>query len=120
VTVPSQEWYIYVNRAINFASISTIFLLYFIHWLLLVTEHWLLLLAIHWLVLVDVHLLLLVVVYWLFLVAVHMLLCLPFEPDKKILFKKQLFDLEVKCQGPMKVIMVCNTPPYGHAPIYQI
>ena len=29
-----------------------------------------------------------------------------------ILFKKQLFDLEVKGQGP--------TPPYGHAPTYQI
>jgi hypothetical protein len=23
-------------------------------------------------------------------------------------------------QGPTKVIMVCNTPPYGHAPTYQI
>ena len=40
--------------------------------------------------------------------------------DKKILFKKQLFDLEVKGQGPTKVIMVCDTPPYGHAPTYQI
>ena len=29
-----------------------------------------------------------------------------------ILFKKQLFDLEVKGQGPK--------PPYGHAPTYQI
>jgi hypothetical protein len=37
-----------------------------------------------------------------------------------ILFKKQLFDLEVKGHGPTKVIMVCNTPPYGHAPTYQI
>ena len=37
-----------------------------------------------------------------------------------ILFKKQLFDLEVKGQGPMKVIMVRDTLPYGHAPIYQI
>jgi hypothetical protein len=37
-----------------------------------------------------------------------------------ILFKKQLFDLEVKGQGPMEVIMVRDTPPYGHAPIYQI
>jgi hypothetical protein len=37
-----------------------------------------------------------------------------------ILFKKQLFDLEVKGQGPMKVIMVRDTPPYGHAPTYQI
>jgi hypothetical protein len=36
----------------------------------------------------------------------------------KILFKKQLFDLEVK--GPAKVIMVHDTPPYGHAPTYQI
>ena len=39
---------------------------------------------------------------------------------KKILFKKQLFDLEVKGQGPTKVIMVCDTLPYGHAPTYQI
>ena len=37
-----------------------------------------------------------------------------------ILFKKQLFDLEVKGQGPMKVITVRDTPPYGHAPTYQI
>ena len=43
-----------------------------------------------------------------------------YGPDKKILFKKQLFDLEVKGQGPTKVIMVCYTPPYGHAPTYQI
>jgi hypothetical protein len=35
-------------------------------------------------------------------------------PDKKILFKKQLFDLEVKGQGSTKVIMVRDTPPYGH------
>jgi hypothetical protein len=37
-----------------------------------------------------------------------------------ILFKKQLFDLEVKGQGPTKVITVRNTPPYGHAPTYHI
>ena len=37
-----------------------------------------------------------------------------------ILFKKQLFDLKVKGQGPTKVIMVHDTPPYGHAPTYQI
>ena len=43
-----------------------------------------------------------------------------YGPNKKILFKKQLFDLEVKGQGSTKVIMVCNTPPYGHAPTYQI
>ena len=43
-----------------------------------------------------------------------------YGPDKNILFKKQLFDLEVKDQGPMKVITVCDTPPYGHAPTYQI
>jgi hypothetical protein len=43
-----------------------------------------------------------------------------YGPDKKILFKKQLFDLEVKGQGPMKVIMVRDTPSYGHAPTYQI
>jgi hypothetical protein len=29
-----------------------------------------------------------------------------YNPDKKILFKKQLFDLKVKSQGPMKVITV--------------
>ena len=40
--------------------------------------------------------------------------------DKKILFKKQLFDLEVKDQGPMKVVMVRDTPSYDHAPTYQI
>jgi hypothetical protein len=43
-----------------------------------------------------------------------------YGPDKKILFKKQLFDLEVKGQGPTKVIMVRYTPPYGHAPTYEI
>ena len=43
-----------------------------------------------------------------------------YDPDKKILFKKQLFDLEVKDQGPIKVIMVRDTAPYGHAPTYQI
>jgi hypothetical protein len=29
-------------------------------------------------------------------------------------------DLEVKGQGPKKVVMVCDTPPYGHALTYQI
>ena len=43
-----------------------------------------------------------------------------YGPGKKILFKKQLFDCEVKGQGPMKVITVRDTPPYGHAPTYQI
>jgi hypothetical protein len=43
-----------------------------------------------------------------------------YGPDKKILFKKQLFDLEVKDQGPTKVITVRDTPPYCHAPAYQI
>jgi hypothetical protein len=42
-----------------------------------------------------------------------------YGPDKKILFKKQLFDLEVKGQSPTKVIMVRNTPPYGHAPTHS-
>jgi hypothetical protein len=37
-----------------------------------------------------------------------------------ILFKKLLFDLEVNSQGSTKVIMVCDTLPYGHAPTYQI
>ena len=43
-----------------------------------------------------------------------------YGPDKKILFKKQLFYLEVKCQGSTKVITICDTPPYGHVPTYQI
>ena len=43
-----------------------------------------------------------------------------YGPDKNILFKKQLFDLEVKGQGHTKVITVCDTPPYGHALTYQI
>ena len=43
-----------------------------------------------------------------------------YGPDKKILFKKQLFDLEVKGQGSPKVITECDTPSYGHAPTYQI
>jgi hypothetical protein len=43
-----------------------------------------------------------------------------YGPDKKILFKKQLFDPEVKGQGPTKVITVCDTPSYGHTPTYQI
>ena len=34
--------------------------------------------------------------------------------------KKQLFDLEVKGQVPTKFITVCDTPPYGHTPTYQI
>jgi hypothetical protein len=42
-----------------------------------------------------------------------------YGPDKKILFKK-LFDLEVNGQSPTKVIAVCDTPPYGHAPTYHI
>jgi hypothetical protein len=37
-----------------------------------------------------------------------------YGPDKKILFKKQLFDLEVKGQGPTKVMTLCDTPSYGH------
>jgi hypothetical protein len=43
-----------------------------------------------------------------------------YGPGKKILFKKQLFDLDVKGQGPTKVATVHDTPPYGHAPTYQI
>jgi hypothetical protein len=41
-----------------------------------------------------------------------------YGPDKKMLFKKQLFDLEVKGQGLTKVITVCDTSPFGHAPTY--
>jgi hypothetical protein len=43
-----------------------------------------------------------------------------YGPDKKILSKKQLYDLEVKSQGPTKVITVGDTPPYGDALTYQI
>ena len=32
----------------------------------------------------------------------------------------QLIDLKVKGQGQMNVMMVCDTPCYGHAPTYQI
>jgi hypothetical protein len=39
---------------------------------------------------------------------------------RKYYLKKPLFDLEVKGQGPTKVLKVCDTPPYGHAPTYQI
>jgi hypothetical protein len=42
------------------------------------------------------------------------------SPLKKILFKKQLFDLAVKGQGHTNVITVRDTPHYGHAPTYQI
>jgi hypothetical protein len=36
--------------------------------------------------------------------------------QENTILKKLLFDLEVKGQGPMKVITVGDTPPYGHAP----
>jgi hypothetical protein len=39
---------------------------------------------------------------------------------RKYYLKKQLFDIEVNGQGPTKVITVCDTPPYGHAPTHQI
>jgi hypothetical protein len=51
----------------------------------------------------------------------------PISKDKNVMartrkyyLKKQIFDLKVKGQGPTKVIMVRDTPPYGHAPTYQI
>ena len=43
-----------------------------------------------------------------------------YGPEKKILFRKQLFGPEVKGQGPTKVIMVRDAPAYGHALTYQI
>ena len=39
---------------------------------------------------------------------------------RKYYLKKQLFDIEVKGQGPTKVIMARDTPPDDHAPTYQI
>ena len=44
----------------------------------------------------------------------------PGQENTILLFKKQLFDLEVKGQGPTKVITVRDIPPYGHASTYQI
>ena len=51
----------------------------------------------------------------------------PISKDKNVMaltrkyyLKKTLFDLEVNGQGLTKVIMVRDTPPYGHAPTYQI
>ena len=43
-----------------------------------------------------------------------------YGPDKKILFKKPLFDLQVKGQGPTKVIMVRDTPPKSSTNIPNI
>jgi hypothetical protein len=40
-----------------------------------------------------------------------------YGPGKKILFKKQLFDLEIKVP---RRSLVRDTPPYGHAPTYLI
>jgi hypothetical protein len=40
--------------------------------------------------------------------------------NKWYYLKKQLFDLEVKGQGPTKVIAIHDTPPYGLAHTYQI
>jgi hypothetical protein len=40
--------------------------------------------------------------------------------NKWYFLKKQLFDLEVKGQGPTKAITVRDTPPYDHVPTYQI
>ena len=39
---------------------------------------------------------------------------------RKYYLKNNSFDLEVKGQGPTKVITVCDTPPYEDAPTYQI
>jgi hypothetical protein len=38
----------------------------------------------------------------------------------QIIMSPTIIWLEVKGQGPTKVIMVRDTPPYGHAPTYQI
>ena len=42
------------------------------------------------------------------------------SPLNKWYYLKKKIDLEVKGQGPTKVITVRDTPPYGHAPTYQI
>ena len=41
-------------------------------------------------------------------------------PGKENTIYSFLFDLQVKGQDPTKVILVRDTPPYGHAPKYQI
>jgi hypothetical protein len=41
-------------------------------------------------------------------------------PWTVLLYLFELFDLEVKGQGPIKVITVRNTPPCGYAPTYQL
>jgi hypothetical protein len=41
-------------------------------------------------------------------------------PWTVLLYLFELFDLEVKGQGPIKVITVRNTPPCSHAPTYQL
>ena len=40
--------------------------------------------------------------------------------NEVLLDLSELFDLKVKGQGPTKVITACDTPPYGHAPTYQL
>ena len=54
--------------------------------------------------------------------ATHRLMVMhPYTKYHWPISKEKLFDLvEVKGQGPTKVITVCDTPPYGHAPIYQV
>ena len=42
----------------------------------------------------------------------------PISKDKNVMARARKF--EVKGQGPTKVITVRDTPPYGHAPTYQI
>jgi hypothetical protein len=43
-----------------------------------------------------------------------------YGPDKKIIFKKPLFDLEVKGQGPTKVIAVRDTALWSCTHILNI
>jgi hypothetical protein len=47
--------------------------------------------------------------------------CVAYHNDLHgTLILKPLFDLQVKGQGHTQVIAVRDTPPYGHAPTYQI
>jgi hypothetical protein len=48
--------------------------------------------------------------------------CVAYRNDLPgtLTFDLKVKDLEVKGQGLTKVITVCDTPPYGHAPTYQI
>jgi hypothetical protein len=45
----------------------------------------------------------------------------PISKDKNVMARTRKYYLKtIIWSGPTKVIMVCDTPPYGHAPTYEI